>query len=170
VPMWIGAATTGQLTGEVDAFALVRGTLVAGFMEELLFRGFLFGLLFRKAGWGFVPAALLGGILFGMGHLYQGHSLGEALGVFLVTALGGGWFAWLYVEWNYNLWVPIWLHVCMNLVWMLFELGDNALGGWLPNLFRALTIALTIVVTLRWHATRGRRITRRNLWVNRDAA
>jgi len=44
-----------------------------------------------------------------------------------------------------NLWVPIGLHLFMNLHWMLFSAGDNALGSIYANVFRAITITFTIV-------------------------
>jgi len=57
-------------------------------------------------------------------------------------------FAWLYVEWNYNLWVPIFLHMLMNLSWGLFSVSDNAFGGIYSNVFRIATIVLAITLTL----------------------
>jgi len=47
---------------------IVRGALLPGIGEEVLFRGMVFGLLFRFSGWGFLPAALLGATIFGVGH------------------------------------------------------------------------------------------------------
>ena len=165
-PMFISSAVIGHLASDLKLFELIRKTLLAGFMEEYLFRGFLFGLLFRKTGWGFIPASLAGAIIFGLGHLYQGSTGGEAFGIFVVTALGAVWFAWLYVEWHYNLWVPIFLHTFMNLSWILFEVSDNALGGVYSNLFRALTITLTIVITIKYHRQRGLLINKSNLLAN----
>ncbi len=62
---------------------------------------------------------------------------------------GAAWFAWLYVEWRNNLWLPIGLHILMNLYWALFDIESNALGGVWANVFRGLTIALSIIYTLR---------------------
>lgn len=89
-----------------------------------------------------------------MGHLYQGVSFGQTTGVFIVSAMGAVWFAWLYVELD-NLWIPIFLHVFMNLSWTLFDVSDNALGGIYVNIFRAITIALTILITIRFHKKGG---------------
>ena len=74
LPMFIGFALTGQLNTERPVFDIAFSALRAGFFEELLFRGFLFGLLFRYTRWGFIPAALLGAIIFACLHLYQGES------------------------------------------------------------------------------------------------
>lgn len=169
LPMLMGSAWAGRFTYPESWLLFLRSTVFAGFMEELLYRGFLFGLLFRKTQWGFIPAALVGALFFGMGHLYQGSTLAESAGIFLITALGAGWFAWLYVEWDNNLWVPIFLHILMNLSWTLFDVSENALGGGYANVFRALTIALTIILTIRYHKKQGLAITRKNLWVNAQA-
>mgnify|MGYP003483250560 FL=1 len=62
--------------------------------------------------------------------------------------MGAILFAWLYVEWDYNLWVPIFLHSLMNLSWHIFEMDETALGGAIPNILRGLTIFLAIVLTI----------------------
>ncbi len=87
-PMLISSAFAGEISREFDLLSLLHKTLFAGFFEEFLFRGFLFGLLFVKLGWGFIPSSLLGALIFGAGHLYQGHSMMESSAIFLVTALG----------------------------------------------------------------------------------
>jgi hypothetical protein len=86
--------------------------------------------------------------VFGIGHLYQGNDLLSALGAFGLTALGSLWFSWLLVAWD-SLWVPIGLHVLLNLYWELFTNDQTAVGDGLSNLFRGLVIALSIVLTLR---------------------
>lgn len=148
LPMLAGSAITGELNTSLNPLNLLRSTLFAGFFEELLFRGFLFGILFRRAGWGFIPASLPGALVFGMLHLYQGSNPTELTGIFLVTFVGSLWFAWLYTEWDLNLWVPIGLHIFMNLSWALFFTGFNALGGWEQNVFRIATIASSVVFTI----------------------
>lgn len=167
-PMALGLALKAPLTLDAETpHALVHHALLPGFGEELLYRGLLFGLLFRIAGWGFLPAALTGALLFGIAHLSQGGSTAEAAGIFAITALGGVWFAWLYVEWDFDLWVPVAFHVLMNAWWMVFPVADNALGPlWTVGL-RLLVIALSIGVTLAWAKRRGgRRIRgRRWLWI-----
>lgn len=163
LPMFLSSAAIGKMSEDISVLNLLHHTLFAGFMEEFLFRGFLFGLLFRKLGWGFIPASLLGALIFGLGHLYQGHTVLQTTGVFFVTALGAVWFAWLYIEWNANLWVPIFLHTFMNLSWSLFEVSDTALGGWYTNLFRIITIALTIIITIKYANKTGLIIRRKSL-------
>lgn len=165
-PMLISSAIAGDIDKDLSIGSLIHTTLVAGFMEEFLFRGFLFGILFRRLDWGFIPASILGGLIFGMGHLYQGSTIAETIGVFLVTSAGAVWFSWLYAEWD-NLWIPVFLHILMNLSWILFDVSSNALGGSYTNLFRVITIALTILITIRRHKKSGMRITKQNLLINK---
>jgi uncharacterized protein len=165
-PMLISSALIGHIGENLRMSDLIHKTLFAGFMEEYLFRGFLFGILFRKLGWGFIPASLLGALIFGLGHIYQGSTFFETTGVFLLTALGAIWFAWLYIEWNNNLWVPIFLHILMNLSWVLFEVSSNALGGSYTNLFRIITITLSIIITIKYNKKKGLIINRKNLILN----
>jgi uncharacterized protein len=142
---------------------LALRVLLPGTMEELLYRGFLFGVLFKHARWGFVPAGLIAGLVFGAGHLYQGRDLSSTLGVFAITTLGSFWFGWLFLEWD-SLWLPIGLHVLLNLFWEVFTTDSTALGDVSSNVFRGLVIALSIVVTRR--SRRDRRVTRANWWIN----
>lgn len=166
-PMFFSSFFIGTFSNSLSILDLTHKTLLAGLMEEYLFRGFLFGLLFRKASWGFVPSALLGSIIFGLGHIYQGSTPTETFGIFMITSMGAAWFAWLYVEWNYNLWIPIFMHILMNLSWSLFEISDNALGGFYSNLFRAITIAMSIIITIRYHKKRGIIVKKSNLLVHK---
>lgn len=167
LPMFAGAALLGSLNTSLTMVDLFRKTVLAGFMEELLFRGFLFGLLFRKLKWGFIPASLPGAVIFGIAHVYQGSGMMETLGIFMVTTIGALWFAWLYIEWNENLWVPILLHIFMNTSWTLFDVSSNALGGWQINISRIITIALTVIITVAFSKRRKSfKINGTNLFVN----
>src|SRR5690606_5920294 len=148
LPMFIGGLLLFKFNQHIDIENLISGTIVAGFMEELYFRGFLFGQLFRKTNLGFIPAVFFGALIFASGHLYQSQNIGELIGIFMVTFSGAVFFAWLYAEWNYNLWVPILTHTLMNLSWSLFEVDNTALGGMKANIFRGLTILIAIIFTI----------------------
>ncbi len=168
VPMLVSSAFFGSIDPNLDLLTLLQKTVFAGFMEELLFRGFLFGILFRKMGWGFIPASVLGAIIFAASHLYQGSDPGQLVGIFLVTFIASAWFAWLFIEWKENLWVPIFLHIFMNLSWTLFSVSDNALGGAYVNIFRIITIAITVLATIRYNNRKDMfRVNGRNLFVNK---
>ncbi len=166
-PMFAGSAWLGGIITGLNPSEVIRKTFLAGFMEELLFRGFLFGLLFRKMKWGFIPASVPAALIFGLAHVYQGSGMLETAGIFLVTFVGALWFAWLFVEWNGNLWVPIWLHILMNLSWALFFENHTALGGFGANIFRIITISLSVIITIIYCKRRKVfRINKSNLFLN----
>ena len=167
LPMFIGYAIIFDFNHDLSWRQIMFGAVFAGFFEELYYRAFFFGLLFRYTKLGFIPSILLGAVIFGSFHLYQSNDFGEMAGIFLATFMGAGFFAWLYVEWKYNLWFIFLLHTLMNLSWMLFDAGDNALGGVWSNVFRVMTIALSIIVTLRLKRKSQTRLSvdRTNLWM-----
>lgn len=164
LPMFISSAFIGKINNDIIIINLLHKTLFAGFFEEILFRGFLFGILFRKLKWGFIPASILGAIVFGLAHLYQGNSTLECIGIFLTTFVGAAWFSWLFIEWKNNLWIPIFLHIFMNLSWVLFDVGENAMGDTYTNVFRAISIAITVVATIIFNKKKDYfRINKKNL-------
>ena len=148
LPMFIGFTFCFSFNEDLTSEEILITGVAAAFFEEFIFRGFLFGQLFRFTKLGFIPAVLLGASLFAVMHLYQSNDLMTLIGVFSTTFMGAILFAWLFAEWNYNLWVPIFLHFFMNLAWMLFSVSENAFGGFYANIFRILTIALAIILTL----------------------
>ncbi len=148
VPMFIGFACCFSSNTDLTVDEVLITGVAAAFFEEFIFRGFLFGQLFRFTKLGFIPSILLGAFLFAAMHLYQSNDLPTLIGVFSTTFMGAVLFAWLFAEWNYNLWIPIFLHFFMNLAWMIFSVSDNAFGGFYANIFRILTIALAIILTL----------------------
>jgi len=83
------------------------------------------------------------------------------------TAMGVVWFAWLYVEWGSNLWIPALLHTFMNLSWVLFDVSENVLGGVYANIFRAISIALTVFYTIRMNRKTGMKVNKACLWINK---
>lgn len=159
LPMFVGGFSFFKLNHQIDMENLIAGTIVAGFMEELYFRGFLFGQLFKKTKLGFIPSIFFGALIFAFGHLYQSQNISELVGIFAVTFFGAIFSAWLYVEWNYNLWVPIFTHTLMNLSWNLFEVHNSALGDVKANIFRGLTILTAILFTILYKKKRNEKLT-----------
>ena len=155
LPMFLGFAFFFDFNTDIKLNTILVSILAAAFFEELYFRGFLFGQLYKHTSLGFIASVLLGSLLFGFIHLYQSNDVAELVGIFLITFIGAILFAWVYVEWDYNLWVPILLHLFMNLAWELFNVSDNALGGVYSNVFRTVTIALIIAVTILYKRRKG---------------
>ncbi|MCF8463459.1 MAG: CPBP family intramembrane metalloprotease [Flavobacteriales bacterium] len=149
MPMMVGYGLPSGFRISIDGREFWFGCVFAAFFEELYYRGFFFGQLYRKTKLGFFPALIVPALIFASLHLYQSQDLATLVGIFITTFMGAGLFAWLYCEWNYNLWVPIFLHFFMNLSWSLFDdVADNALGDVNANIYRALTILLAIGGTL----------------------
>jgi len=152
LPMLVVLLVVSKNSMHFEPRAMLSSVLLAAVTEEILFRGYLFRQLYRRAGWHFVPAVLVTGLLFGLAHIgiaFRGGAM-EVLGVAGITTLGGAFFSWLFVRWNDNLWVPIGMHLFMNAWWELFAVSTNAIGSWSANGARALTIAFAVVITLRY--------------------
>lgn len=132
-------------SGPADYGWLVLGGPV---IEEIVYRGIAVGVLVRLAGWHWLPAVILPGIVFGLVHAGSGTDPMEIAGIVAITGLGGLLFGWLFVRWGFNLWPPILLHVGLNGLWTAFALGDNAIGDLFANGVRFGTVILAIALTL----------------------
>jgi uncharacterized protein len=145
----LSAPVSQEVTG-LDLFWQGAGFPV---IEEVIYRGLAVGALILWAGWRWWAACLLPALLFGLVHAGQGTELMEVAGIVAITGLGGLLFGWLFVRWGFNLWPPILLHVGLNSLWIVFALGETALGGWLGNGLRLAVvigaIVLTVVMTRR---------------------
>ena len=85
----------------------------------------------RGTRWPFRVAVWPSVVLSGWGHVEKNENLLEGAGLFFLTGSGGLLFARLVCRWQ-NLWVPMALHICMNLWWELFSVSRTAIGGWFP--------------------------------------
>ena len=158
LPMLVGGLMFFELNQDISVPNLIAGTIIVGFVEELFYRGFLFGQPFKYTKLGFISSIIFGAIIFASGHLYQSQDSYELIGIFSVTFMGAILFAWLYVEWNYNLWIPIFLHSLMNFAWHIFEMDKTALGGMLPNVLRGFTILSAIIFTIVYKRKRNEKL------------
>ncbi len=147
VPMLVCNLIAGHVVFSLENLFL--GAVFPGLFEELVYRGFLFGILHRYCNWRFIWAALPAAVLFTVGHFYQAHGFGAGLQVFCVTGLGSLFFSWLYMKWDNNLWVPISFHISMNAIWVLIPIADatTSVGNVTANIGRLLTIVLAISLT-----------------------
>ena len=152
LPLYIIFPIFGSFSSDTTFSLILRKSVFPGFMEEFMFRAFMFGLLFRYAKTGFFWAVILPALLFGSLHLYQGHDALSALAAFGVTFIGALYFSWMYVEWNFNLWVPVGLHILMNGAWVIFSMEGTevAAGGLISNIARVVSILLAVGLTV-WY-------------------
>ena len=147
-PMLLVFALSSPLNPKMSALSVGVGCFLAPFAEEVLFRGYMFGQLYRRAHWGFWLSAIVPSILFALGHAYQATGIVQLIGIFAVTGLGSILGCWLFVRWQYNLWPVFGLHSLMNLWWEVFGIDDTALGGWTANGARSLTVTIAILLTI----------------------
>ena len=148
LPMLVAFWLSSPLNPKMTLLSVAVGCFLAPFAEEVLFRGYAFGQLYRRARWGFWISAIVPSALFALGHAYQSRDPLELLGIFAVTGTGGLFGCWLYLRWNGSLWFVFCLHALMNLWWEIFGVAENALGGWIANAARLTTIALAILLTI----------------------
>jgi membrane protease YdiL (CAAX protease family) len=150
LPMLITFAATSGLNPKMTFLSIGVGSFVAPFAEQVIYRGYIFRQLYRRAGWSFWPAVVIPSILFALGHVYQATGTADLIGILAITGLGSILFCWIFIRWQDNLWTVIALHLFMNLWWELFAVDDTALGGWLANGARLLTVVIAIVLTCRY--------------------
>ncbi|WP_106916838.1 CPBP family intramembrane glutamic endopeptidase [Chryseobacterium aurantiacum] len=148
LPMLIGNWVHFKITRSINIESLFINTISSAFFEEIIFRAFLIGTLFRFTKLGFLSSVLLGSLLFAQVHLYQSQKTIELIEIFLITFLGSVFFAWVYFEHNFNLWCAISLHFFMNLYWEIFNVSENVSGNLYGNLYKILSIFLIIGITI----------------------
>ncbi len=146
-PMLLGFALTRSLTPHLQLRPLLFLTVLSPIVEEIEFRGFGVLQLKSRTGWSFWIVVWPSAFLSGYGHMEQGGTLLESAGLFFLITAGGVTFAWLAQRWQ-SLWVPIALHICMNLWWHLFSVARTAIGGWFPFMLQNSSILLAILTTL----------------------
>lgn len=148
IPALALMAALGTPSDEANAVDLVLLGVVFPIAEEVAYRGLATGILLIVCGWRFWTAALLPAVVFGLAHATQGDEAMEIAGIVAITGLGGLFFSWLYLRFGYNLWPSIIMHSGMNLIWSAFDLGENAIGGWVGNAMRVAVVAGAIALTL----------------------
>jgi len=168
-PMLIGYTIVYSINVDLTLNTFLVSAVSAAFFEELFYRGFLYGQLYRYTKFGFLPSVFIGAFLFALIHLYQSNEFSTLAGIFLTTFLGAILFAWVYSEWNHNIWVPISIHFFMNFFWMLFSAGENALGGLYANIFRVISVILVIALTILYKKKNGQQleINRNTVWMKK---
>ena len=167
IPMFIGYGYFFGFNSEFSFRILHRDLILAGFFEEFMFRGFVFGILYYYCGWGFISAVLIPSVFFGIGHLYQAGNFSESLGIFSFTLLASAGFAWFYLAWD-SLWMVLFLHGFMDLAWTVTNTDTNVLGSAYTNIFRFTTLGLAIYFSVKQAKAANRYSLKGKLWINRN--
>jgi hypothetical protein len=156
-PMVATFALTCRLNSHISWTHLLLIAAIAPVAEEVLFRGYFFQQLYRRAGWSLWSAVGVSAALFGLIHAHHVFGQGGArlLAEVAITAAGGAFFAWLLVQWSHNLWVPIGAHAAMNFWWEVFDVDSTAIGTRAGNVGRFLFIGTAVAMTI--HRTIRRR-------------
>ncbi len=146
LPMLAGYIIHFRGISSINPESLFINTLSSAFFEELIFRAFLIGTLYRFTRLGFLSSILIGSLLFAQVHLYQSQNTSELIEIFSITFIGSVFFAWVYFEQNFNIWSAIFLHFLMNLYWEIFNVSENVSGNLYGNLYKFLSLFLIIAI------------------------
>ncbi|AZA79019.1 CPBP family intramembrane metalloprotease [Chryseobacterium sp. G0186] len=166
-PMVIGYYIHFAIIKTINVESLFINTISSAFFEEIIFRSFLFGTLYRFTRLGFLSSVLLGSLLFAQIHLYQSQNTMELIEIFAITFLGSILFAWVYMEMDFNLWAAIFLHFFMNLYWEIFNVSENVSGNLYGNIYKFVSIILLIGIVI-YHKRKNKipfQITWKNLFI-----
>jgi len=154
LPMAIGFGLGDDPLRSLDWLSLAFTLAVWPVAEEILFRGFAFRQLHRRAGWGFFSAALVPAALFAVIHVTVFFFRDQDLQLPLLAAgaslLGALFFSWLFVAWGDNLWAPAAFHGVMNFWWEGFGVDRTGVGTWGGNLLRLSAVVLAVLLTVGW--------------------
>lgn len=148
LPMLLAFAASSNVNPKMSVLSVGVGCFIAPFAEEVLFRGYMFRQLYRRARWGFWLSVAIPSVLFALVHIYQAEGIWDLVGIIAVTGLGSVLGCWVFMRWQDNLWAVFGLHSFMNLWWEVFAVDNTALGGWLANSARLLTVFLAIMLTI----------------------
>lgn len=170
LPMLFGYAVKFILNKDLSVNTIIINTISSAFFEEIIYRAFLFGMLYKLTRLGFLPSVFFGSLLFGAAHLYQAENLNQIIEVFAITFLGSLLFSWVYAELQFNLWTAIFLHCFMNLYWLVFNVDEVAIGGTYANIFRFSTVLIAIVLTIIYKKRQKHplEISKRTIWIQQN--
>ena len=117
-----------------------------GYNEDILFRGFLIGILVGYARSPAIVPLVLSSAWF---DLYEAHNFLESIRVFLMDFCAGTGFYLFYKYSNWNLWFPLFLHSFMDTSTRISNWNGNILMSPQDNIFRGATLALAIYICYR---------------------
>jgi len=102
-PMLVGFAVTRGVTPHMRTVTILFLTVLSPIVEEIEFRGLGVRNLQRGTGWPFWAIVWPQALLFGWGHVEQGQSFADMVGLMLLTGSGAVVFGWLVYRWQ-SLW------------------------------------------------------------------
>lgn len=154
LPLAVGFGFGDDPLANLSVWSLLFTLTVWPFAWELIFRGYAFRQLHRRAGWGFLAAALVPPLIFALVHVGFAFSWDQPLRLPLLSAgaalLGGLFFSWLFVAWGDNLWPGVAFHGLLNFWWEGFGIDRDGIGTLGSNLLRAAAVVLAVLLTLYW--------------------
>ena len=154
LPLAIGFGFGDDPLANLSVWSLIFTLTVWPFAWELIFRGYAFRQLHRRAGWGFLAAALVPPLVFAVVHVGFAFAWDQPLRLPLLSAgaalLGGLFFSWLFVAWGDNLWPGVAFHGLLNFWWEAFGIDRDGIGTLGSNLLRAAAVVLAVLLTLYW--------------------
>jgi|GEM_PF-6758484 len=152
------------------ALGLAERALLTAGLEGYLFRGFLFSQLYRRAGWGFIPAVAAGPLLLLLVNLPDGGGPTRPESWLLPLAVNA-FLAWLWLEGGNNLWLSAGFHFWLH--WgdsLLHLVTPPELAGWIRLMEGAALVWAAALVWGHRRARGGLRLTRQHLLRNPDPA
>ncbi len=175
IPLLISIFLIEDVTISNDWFQLVLSHTISNTLLQFFIIGFLFGQLFRYAGWGFTSVILLytlitvipaiasnGNNFFNAPMFVQGMS---------AMLLFYAFYFWLYVEWRYNIWVPVCLSFFIAIPTdVFFAYADIETSNLIYDVALLLTAVAAIVATIVYKKRNKIpfTITAQNLLVNKQ--
>ena len=154
LPLAIGFGFGDRPLANLSVWSLGFTLTVWPFAWELIFRGYAFRQLHRRAGWGFFAAALVPPLVFAVVHLGFAFFADQDLRIPLLASgaalLGGLFFSWLFVAWGDNLWPGVAFHGLLNFWWEGFGIDRDGIGTLGSNLLRGAAVVLAVLLTLYW--------------------
>ena len=145
IPMWVLA--TGNLWGGLGVrysgmaqVCAVLSMLLVGYVEELLFRGFLFRALLKKDGP--TPAIIISAVTFGMGHIVNMLAGQASLETLLQVCFAVAWgfiFTYAYMKGG-SLWPCVIVHGLVDAASMF---GTDSMAA--DTVYMVATIAVAAV-------------------------
>lgn len=130
---------------EVDLL-IVKGGIFPLF-EEVIYRGLVVGALVAAARWRVWEASLVPAVVVGIMLLVQGQGLAATIDTVLIMSLTGLFFGWMFVEWRFNLWPALLLHIGLSSLWVIFAMSESKADGFMGDALRVAILIAAFAMT-----------------------